>query len=146
MVFEQLPSACTALIAQHKMYNKYRVTTVENLIHAFLFFGLPTDTYTHPQPSLTLPLCWQSLMVDVICTCTLCRVHQVVIDGVEQPGQEVSLSTRSQHELQDENPKEKRKKHYDKPNVFVSEKLSGVSIEANIPKSIDITISVCFQY
>lgn len=75
-------------------------------------------------------------MVDFICTCTLCRVHQVVIDGVEQPGQEVSASTRSKHQLQDENPKGKRKKHRSKLNTLVTEQpYEGTSIEANIPKS-----------
>lgn len=34
-----------------------------------------------------------------VCVCNPCRAnHRVVVDGVEQPGQKVSLSTRARHE------------------------------------------------
>ncbi|KAE9395269.1 hypothetical protein BT96DRAFT_922907 [Gymnopus androsaceus JB14] len=34
----------------------------------------------------------------VICTCSYCRTKQVIINGVSQPGCNVSASTRLEHE------------------------------------------------
>lgn len=37
----------------------------------------------------------------VICTCTSCATTRIIIHGIEQPGQQVSVTTRSKHEKQD---------------------------------------------
>ncbi|RDB22345.1 hypothetical protein Hypma_010543 [Hypsizygus marmoreus] len=51
-----------------------------------------------------------STMPPVICKCRLCSAKTIILNGVEQPGQQVDASTRSRHEKRDAGPSRSKQK------------------------------------
>ncbi|RDB18249.1 hypothetical protein Hypma_000606 [Hypsizygus marmoreus] len=73
----------------------------------------------------------------VICTCTICRVQTVTINGIEQPGQQVDSSTRLKHEKRDKQPVMPKKKRVSSPSSAPKP-----SRDSNLPKEINFSVAV----
>lgn len=68
------------------------------------FYWVPHGVYKYENHRITITslpfglLCFLHVFKMVICTCSYCRAKQVIVNGVSQPGCNVSAFTRLKHE------------------------------------------------
>ena len=70
-------------------------------------------------------------MPPVICTCSYCRKCRVIIYGIEQPGKQVSASTRLDHQKRDKRGPLTHDKNASLPNSVPKD-----SNAQNLPKGV----------
>ncbi|KAF8058789.1 hypothetical protein FPV67DRAFT_518341 [Lyophyllum atratum] len=77
-------------------------------------------------------------MAPVICSCTICSTKTVTIHGVQQPGQQVDVSTRLKHEKRDKRPASPKRRKRSPSPASVTKHSRG----SNAPKEIDFPVAL----